>query len=238
MEFKNFTYLLLLLGTIAYPLAKSFESRLRFYKNLKYIIPSIIVTAIPFLIWDVIFEKHNIWSFSHDHTIGLYILGLPVEEWMFFLIVPYACFFIYETMKYFTGRITFQYIRHITIFLAILLLITGILTVHLSYTFVSFVLASIILFIIAKRKHIAAHLSGFFKGYLVSLIPFLIVNGILTKLPVVLYNNEENLSLRIYSIPVEDSIYLLSLLFINFSLYEIFRQYDRKRQAQAQNGNR
>jgi len=238
MEYTKFTYLLLLLVSVAYPLAKTYEPTLRFYKNLKYIIPAIIITAVPFLIWDVFFEKHNIWSFSHNHTIGFFILGLPIEEWLFFFIIPYACLFIYETMKYFTSRITFRYIRYITIGLATLLLIIGVLTVHLSYTFISFILASIILFIIANRKHIAAHLSNFFKGYLVSLVPFLIVNGVLTKLPVVLYNNEENLSLRIYSIPVEDSVYLLSLLFINFSLYEIFRQYDVKRQAQAQNENR
>jgi lycopene cyclase domain-containing protein len=238
MNISNFTYLLLLIITIAYPLAKSFEHRLRFYTKLKYILPAIIITAVPFLIWDVLFEKHNVWSFSHDHTIGLYILGLPIEEWLFFFVIPYACFFIYETMKYFAGRITFRYIRFITMGLAILLLVIGLLTVHLTYTFVSFVLAAIILFIIANRRSIAFHLSNFYKGYLVALFPFLLINGVLTKLPVVLYNNEENLSLRIYSIPVEDAVYLLSLLFINFSLYEIFRQYDRKRQAQAQNGNR
>lgn len=238
MEYSNFTYLFLLLITIAYPLAKSFESRLQMYKKLKYIIPAIIITAIAFLIWDIIFENHHIWSFSPAHTIGVNILGLPLEEWLFFFIIPYACFFIYETVIYFTGRVTFRYIRQVTIFLALFLFLAGLLTVHLSYTFVSFILASVILFMIANKKHIAVHLSNFFKGYLVSLIPFFIINGVLTKLPVVLYNNEENLSLRIYSIPVEDAVYLLSLLFINFSLYEIFKQYDRKRQAQAQDGNR
>ncbi|MBS3776636.1 MAG: lycopene cyclase domain-containing protein [Bacteroidales bacterium] len=238
MEYSNFTYLFLLLIAIAYPLAKSFESRIRFYTKLKYIIPAIIITAIPFLIWDIIFENHHIWSFSSDHTIGVNMLGLPLEEWLFFLIIPYACFFIYETVIYFAGRVTFRFIRQTTLFLAFFLFLAGLLTVHLSYTFVSFILASVILFIIANKKHIAVHLSNFFKGYLVSLIPFFIINGVLTKLPVVLYNNEENLSLRIYSIPVEDAVYLLSLLFINFSLYEIFKQYDRKRQAQAQNGNR
>ena len=238
MELRNFTYLALLLIAIAYPLLKSFEHRLQFYKKLKFIIPAIVLTAIPFLIWDVIFESHEIWSFSPNYTIGLTILGLPLEEWLFFLVIPYACFFIYETMIYFSGKVTFKYIRHITLVLAFLLFVVSLLTVDLTYTFVSFLLASILLFIIVYRKRIAFHLSNFFKGYLVSLIPFFIVNGILTKLPVVLYNNEENLSLRIYSIPVEDSVYLLSLLFINFSLYEIFRQYDRKRQTKTQGGDR
>jgi lycopene cyclase domain-containing protein len=238
MEILHFTYLGLLLVTISFPLIKSFEKKLRFYSKLKHIIPAIIITAIPFIIWDIIFESHKIWSFSPDHTLGLYILGLPVEEWLFFLIIPYACFFIYETMIYFTGAITFRYIRYITLLLAFLLLIISLFTMHLTYTFISFFLASGLLFLIAYRKRINRHLSNFFKGYLVSLVPFLIVNGLLTKIPVVLYNNEENLSLRIYSIPVEDMVYLLSLLFINFSLYEIFKQYDHKRQSQAKGRNR
>ena len=226
----KFTYLALLLLTLVYPVWKSFDARINFYKKLKYILPAIIITAVPFIIWDVIFENNHIWTFSSEYTIGVTILGLPLEEWLFFLVIPYACIFIYETMIYFTGHITFRYIRQITFILAVFLLITGVFTLHLSYTSVSFLLAAIILFIIARKNYIAKHLSNFFKGYLVSLIPFFLVNGVLTKLPVVSYNNEENLSFRIYSIPIEDAVYLLSLLLINFSLYEIFRHYARKRQ--------
>ena len=229
MEIARFTYLFLLLFTIAYPLAKTWDKRLKFHKKLKHIIPSIIITAIPFLIWDVIFQKNQIWTFSHEHTLGLNILGLPIEEWLFFLIIPYACFFIYETMKYFTGKTTFKYIRGISISLALVLFVISLFSVHLNYTFISFVLASLILFILANRKQISHHLSNFFKGYLVSLVPFFLINGVLTKLPVVLYNNEENLSFRLFSIPVEDAIYLLSLLFINFSLYELLNQFQKKK---------
>ena len=237
MQLSNFTYLALLVLTISYPIIKTREEKLQFYKKLRYIIPAIIITAIPFLIWDVIFESHHIWSFSPEHTMGINVLGLPLEEWLFFFIIPYACFFIYETLKYFTGQSRWCCMRYIAIIVAIILLIISILANNLSYTFVSFLLASLILFIIAWRKQIANHLTNFFKRYLVSLMPFFLVNGVLTKMPVVLYNNQENLSLRIYSIPIEDMVYLLSLLFINFALYEIFRQYDAKRQAEAENGN-
>jgi lycopene cyclase domain-containing protein len=56
--------------------------------------------------------------------------------------------------------------------------------------------------------------------YLVSLIPFAVVNGILTSLPVLIYKNEENLSFRIGTIPVEDFFYSMLLLLINITLYE------------------
>jgi lycopene cyclase domain-containing protein len=52
------------------------------------------------------------------------------------------------------------------------------------------------------------------------LIPFLIVNGLLTSIPVVLYNNEENLNFRIYSIPFEDVFYGMLLIMMNVIGYE------------------
>ena len=64
----------------------------------------------------------------------------------------------------------------------------------------------------------------FYRAYFVSLFPFFIVNGILTALPVVTYNDSENLGIRIGTIPVEDTVYTLLLLLMNICLYEYFKQ--------------
>jgi lycopene cyclase domain-containing protein len=238
MEINNFTYLGLLLLSIAVPLIKSFEQKIQFYRKLKYIIPAIFITAVPFLIWDVIFEKHHIWQFNPDYTLGWRILGLPIEEWLFFFVIPYACFFIYEVVKYFTGKKDIPYIKIITLILSGLFLLIGILFSSLDYTFINFILAGILLVILMNIRLIVNRLSNFYKGYLVSLLPFFLVNGVLTKMPVVSYDNGENLSLRIYTIPIEDMVYLLSLLFINFAIYEIFRHYDSKKQFKIEGRDR
>jgi lycopene cyclase domain-containing protein len=67
-------------------------------------------------------------------------------------------------------------------------------------------------------------LSYFYIAYFLSLVPFLVVNGVLTSLPVVGYDNEENLAIRIYTIPVEDMAYLVNLLLMNLNLYEWFKK--------------
>jgi lycopene cyclase domain-containing protein len=63
----------------------------------------------------------------------------------------------------------------------------------------------------------------FYIAYGVSLIPFYIVNGILTAVPIVMYNNAENMNFRVGTIPLEDHFYSMSLILLNLLFFEYFR---------------
>ena len=75
-------------------------------------------------------------------------------------------------------------------------------------------------------------LRNFYPAFLVILIPFFLVNGILTgsfiEEEVVWYNNAENLGFRIFTIPVEDIFYALGLILLTVFLTELFT---KKRQG-------
>jgi len=62
----------------------------------------------------------------------------------------------------------------------------------------------------------------------VMLIPFFIVNGILTgsfiENEVVWYNNSENLGVRLLTIPIEDTIYAFTLILTNLLLMEFLEK--------------
>jgi lycopene cyclase domain-containing protein len=210
-----------MLGTILFPLVLSFDKKVHFYKRWKFLAPAIVIPAIIFIIWDILFTKNGIWHFSIEYTIGFPFLHLPVEEWLFFLFVPYACIFVYDVIKYYWPN--FNYPNAAKWITAILILISLALIINFNdriYTFIVSVMLVIILIPQLFNPLAKNFLFRFYAAYLVCLLPFLIVNGILTSLPVVSYNNIENMHLRILTIPVEDLMYFMTLFLMNISIYE------------------
>jgi lycopene cyclase domain-containing protein len=54
--------------------------------------------VIVFAGWDLLAAHHGDWSYSRRYTLGLWPLGLPVEEWLFFLVVPTCAVLTYEAL--------------------------------------------------------------------------------------------------------------------------------------------
>jgi lycopene cyclase domain-containing protein len=75
----------------------------------------------------------------------------------------------------------------------------------------------------------------FYFAFVVLLIPFFLINGILTGSfiaePVVMYNNEENLGIRLGTIPLEDVVYGLLMLLLPITIWEKLEERDQYRSA-------
>lgn len=219
----HFTYLLLNFLTILFPLILSFDKKVAYYKQWKYIFPSLFLTGILYLRWDYLFTIHNVWYFNANYIIGIYFLGLPLEEILFFITVPFACIFIYECLlAYIKPNYLEKFAPYINYILLILSIVLLFIYVDRLYSIINFAtLFLVILFVHFKPKFIP--MGRFYLAYLVTLIPFYIINGLLTSIPVVSYNNLENMGLRVGSIPFEDHFYSMSLFLINLLFYHYFK---------------
>lgn len=219
----KFTYLLINVLTIVFPILLSFDKRVQFVKSWKYIFPGLFITGLVFLIWDYLFTVFNVWSFNPDYVTGLYILDLPFEEILFFITVPFACIFIYECLNYYVKRDIFKNlarpVSRVLILASVAFLVMFYDRVYTLITF-SFLLAALIYAEFVQK----ANLSRFYFAYLVSLFPFYIVNGILTSIPIVMYNDAENMAFRVGTIPFEDHFYSMSMLLMNILLFEYFKK--------------
>ena len=221
-------YLLLNIASLSIPLAYSFEKRMHFIKWWKQVFLAISITAFVFIVWDVIFTKNGVWGFNHAYLIGIDIINLPLEEWLFFICIPYASIFTHYALKYFFPTIGFnrKVTAIITISLIIVLLSVIALNFKRAYTFYnySFLVLILLYSLLTKNKE----LQSFYITFLVILIPFFIVNGILTGSfidgEVVWYNNDENLGIRLFTIPIEDIGYAFNMLFMSILLIEKFKQ--------------
>lgn len=219
------TYLWINILTISVPLIATFDRRLQFHHRWYALWPAIIFTGLFFILWDIYFTGLQVWSFNPEHLVGINILNLPIEEWLFFITIPYATVFTYDALKrYVKLNLNLVLLNNITIILALILFTIAIMNLDKIYTSVTFILTAI--FLIMQVYILGSKFLGhFYLSYLIIfLFPFLLVNGILTGSfihePVVLYNNLENLSIRIFTIPVEDFIYGMLLYLMNVSIFE------------------
>lgn len=223
----KYIYLLLNIFTISVPLVFSFHKKLNFYKTWIAFWPAAIITAAVFIIWDIYFTQMGVWGFNPDYLIGLDIVNLPLEEWLFFICIPYAIVFTYTSLKVLLKKDPLLAVANkISIALAILLIVVAVLNTDRIYTFITFLSTALFLFI--HTLYLKPNYMGkYYLSYLITFLgPFLLVNGILTgsfiQDQVVWYNNSENLSFRIFTIPIEDFIYGFLLYLMNVTLYEYF----------------
>lgn len=223
---KHYAYLLVNFFTIFVPFIASFHPKLMFWKNVKAFLPANIITTVLFLIWDVWFTDKGVWGFNPDYVVEIFIWGLPIEEILFFICIPYACLFSYHCFGVWKelGLRTYS-----TKAISILLVVFGIVMLSLFYNkmypmmnFIVFILLIAYLAFIKKPSW----LGQFYFTYLIMIIPFLIVNGVLTgtglDAPIVWYNPDEIMGIRIRTIPFEDVFYGMSLIGLNILLYEGF----------------
>jgi lycopene cyclase domain-containing protein len=97
----NTEYLILLGVILIFPLILSFDAHLRLYHHQRALLLAVSGMCLPFWLWDVAATWRGHWSFNPAYVLGFRILGMPVEEWLFFPVVGFVSIFTWESVKYF-----------------------------------------------------------------------------------------------------------------------------------------
>lgn len=223
-------YLFLDVMTILPPLMFSFHPRIGFYRCWRSFLPSMAIVAAIFLVWDSYFTKTGVWEFNSRYLLDIPIGNLPLEEYLFFICIPYACVFTLFCMRRWSAfepsRVT---VSATTWLLAFVLTAVGVWNWHCRYTCATFLSLAALLscFQVFRPDN---WLGRFYKGWLILLVPLVVVDGVLTgtglSSPVVCYRAQDVLGLRLGTIPVEDFLYGMELVMLNVVVYDIL---ERKR---------
>ena len=223
-------YIIINLAVIAGPLILSFDKKVSFYKNWKYLFPAIFFMMALFIPWDIFFTEIGVWGFNTDYISGVNLFNLPLGEILFFITIPYACVFIYECLNhYLPNRFLIRKPIYITYTLIIFCLIIYALYSDKFYPAFTSLIALFVLCIQLFGIKKYAYLGLFYRAFIVSMIPMLIIDGILTAKPIVIYNAIERTQFRIGSIPWEDFLYQFIMLYMVIGFYEFLKNRAKKK---------
>jgi lycopene cyclase domain-containing protein len=204
----------------------SFHKKIRFNRHFVAFLKSAVLVSIPFIAWDIWFTHSGVWWFNHTYTLGKSIAGLPVEEWLFFICVPFSCVFTFYCLDKF---LDLSWADRFSPYLVWLITITCVVVAILFYDRMYPVVTAIATCITLVLLHLKGRVNLIGRAtlvYLLLMLGFIPVNGVLTgtglESPVVNYNPDEIINARILTIPVEDFVYGFTLFILNLYLFSLF----------------
>lgn len=235
---KAYTYALILFVTVIICFIASFDKRIRFNRYFTAFLKSAILVAIPFVAWDIWFTARGVWWFNTDYTLGIVIAGLPLEEWLFFICIPFSCVFTYFCFDKFFKLDWLSGMNNLIVFVSVIVCSVMALLHHDKiYTLVTAIatIFTLIYLHFIVRAHWIGKASLVFTVLMLGFFP---VNGVLTgtglETPIVNYNPNCFLGIRMLTIPVEDAVYgytqflLVLYFFKRFNKHSFDENKERK----------
>ena len=228
-------YLWVNIAAIAVPFAFSWHPKIRFVDEWRRFWPACLLTLAFFIAWDVWFTAKGVWGFNEAYLTGVSLWGLPLEEWLFFITIPYACVFTYFVFR---KHLKLQWSDRSKLIVVLIVVLSTVLCITNTgnwYTVSATGLSALFGLLLWKTN--PDWLAHFILSFIILLIPFTLTNGILTGIEfwtadiitkdpslildqVVWYDNGQNLGVRFFTIPFEDFFYAFVLIGMNVYLFE------------------
>lgn len=224
-----YLYCLILIGAIVVPLALSFEKKLHFFKQWKYLFPAIILVAAVYISVDIYLTQTGVWGFNPAYHLNVELVGLPLEEWIFFMVIPYASIFLHDAFV-----VHFPQIRlpdKVSFWIGMILTVSWavIAVLHINKTYTAYIFLTGVVVLVFSFFDQSKLTNYFYITFLIILLPFFATNAILTgtfiENEVVWYNNTENLGIRVLTIPIEDFAYGFSLILFVLLIRERLKKW-------------
>lgn len=223
-----YTYSAILFFTVIICFIASYDKRIYFNRHFGEFLKSAIIVAIPFIAWDIWFTAKGVWWFNTDYTLGIVLAGLPIEEWLFFICIPFSCIFTYFCFEKFFRLGWLSGFNNLIVFISVVICsVMALLHYDKIYTLITAIatLTTLIYLHFIVRAEWIGKASLVFT---VLMLGFLPVNGVLTgtglESPIVNYNPRGFLGVRILTIPIEDAVYGYTQFLLVLYFFKLFKK--------------
>ncbi|WP_448623899.1 lycopene cyclase domain-containing protein [Geodermatophilus sp. URMC 64] len=101
---EHLTYLALLAGCLVVTAPLEIVLRVRVYARWRRLLLALVPEFVVFVVWVLYAIAAGHWDYSDTRTLGLRLPGgIPVEEVLFFLVVPVCAVLAFEAVRTVTG---------------------------------------------------------------------------------------------------------------------------------------
>jgi lycopene cyclase domain-containing protein len=207
-------------------LVLSFKTDVKPHKHPIALLAAYLLVSFPFILWDIWATSQGHWGFNSDYLLGPKLFGIPMEEWLFFITVPFAMIYVWGVVKKFINdkpsALAWPFLG---------LGIVGGLSVWMLFnhwengytrTVALVSLLTVVLLLVSRITYTAR----FWTFQVILLALFLIFNTILTSIPIVTYGTDAIIGFKMGTIPIED--FLFSFALVNLFLL-VFHTVDQPR---------
>ena len=99
MNLDNFQYLLLMGACLAVTLPLEFVLGARVWRRPRRLLAALAGPVAVFAVWDVVAIAREHWTYNPDYVTGWDLGTLPIEELVFFVVIPICGLLTYEAVR-------------------------------------------------------------------------------------------------------------------------------------------
>lgn len=224
----NYTFLLTDLALLILPVVLFLLDKPAFAKTGKFIILAVLINVFVFSVPTEFLTQLKVIVFNPPYLTGMTLWELPVEELLLSLILPLAGLSVYLFLNArYPDNTNDKYslaVSNIMLGICIAMLFFGYQKLYTLFTF------SILLVFMVYIEYVnkIRFMYRFYRAYLLMLIPFYLVYGVLTIMPVLQFNAAETLKFNLLQIPFETPFYFMGMMLLSVFLFEVFKSRARR----------
>ena len=94
----QFEYLLLMAGCLLITLPLELVLGARVYARWRLMLLALLPTVLIFSVWDIVGIIRLHWTYNIDFITGIHLWVMPLEELVFFLVIPICALLTYEAV--------------------------------------------------------------------------------------------------------------------------------------------
>lgn len=221
---EKYTFLLIDVLIFFVPMFLMLDKRFESKRTFNQLVPALLLMAALFTVWDLAFSHSLIRTFNPNYVIGFYFLGIPFEEYLLFLLTPFAVTVMYEYMTIVVPeRMRQQNGNSFAMVLAVLFLFLAMAFRQHLYTFYTCLFSSLLLqFNVYFLK--SQFLGRYFFVFAVALVPAMLIHGVLTSHPVIQYSHTGISGIKLGTIPFEDIVLLLLQTLLVLTIFDGYKR--------------